>query len=280
MSKRRELPPDYPPVHQEGFTRYMPIYLAIAICLAIVFAVINLAGSSGSATYLTAATNVVSETSFGQSTVVGTATTYARGDHSHGTPATPTYSLLGNIPISAFNSGTGANASTYWRGDNSWATITATVSDDDSSYLTIASAATIYQPLLPTGATNGWILTANGTTQAWTAPASTFNYMPSFVTAATSAINWSNGINQVIILSGTTSPFTFSGGTAGYTYNLDIVQSSSGTNYASWPTSTALTWSFGYLPTLTTTANATDSFTFIQRTATLMRAVGFSPDQK
>jgi hypothetical protein len=42
----------------------------------------------------TPASTVVSETSFGQSPAVGTSTDYARGDHTHGTPALPQHSGL------------------------------------------------------------------------------------------------------------------------------------------------------------------------------------------
>ena len=41
------------------------------------------------------ATAVVAETSFGQASVVGVGTKYARNDHSHGTPATPTAAGIG-----------------------------------------------------------------------------------------------------------------------------------------------------------------------------------------
>ena len=49
----------------------------------------------------TPASSVVSETSFGQSPVVGTSTDYARGDHSHGTPAVPAHSALSTLGWSA-----------------------------------------------------------------------------------------------------------------------------------------------------------------------------------
>jgi hypothetical protein len=39
----------------------------------------------------------VSEQTYGQSTVVGTATTFAREDHSHGTPALPAHNTLSNL---------------------------------------------------------------------------------------------------------------------------------------------------------------------------------------
>jgi len=43
------------------------------------------------------ATTVVTETSYGQTQAVGTATTYAREDHSHGTPAVPAHNTLSNL---------------------------------------------------------------------------------------------------------------------------------------------------------------------------------------
>ena len=46
----------------------------------------------------TAASSVVAETSFGASSAVGVATTYARGDHTHGTPAAPTAASVGADP--------------------------------------------------------------------------------------------------------------------------------------------------------------------------------------
>jgi hypothetical protein len=43
----------------------------------------------------TAASSVVAETTFGAASAVGVATTYARGDHTHGTPAAPTAASVG-----------------------------------------------------------------------------------------------------------------------------------------------------------------------------------------
>lgn len=275
MNRYKEAPPE----RKSSSEKMLPAYLAYAILITVLLLMVALTPATSTTTSTgVAASSVVSETSFGQSSVLGSTTAYARADHSHGTPATPTYSFLGNIPISAFNSGTGANATSYWAGNGTWATITATVADDDSAYLTITQGNTNYAATgtYTTLSQNNALYAATGTYLT-----SAINYMPSFVTAATSAINWSDGINQVITLSLATTVFTFSGGTAGYTYNLDIVQSSVATpNYVSWPASTVLTWSGGYLPLLSTTANATDSFTFVQRTSTLMRAIGFTPDQK
>ena len=70
----------------------------------------------------TPASTVVSETSFGQSPAVGTSTDYARGDHTHGTPAVPAHSALSTLgwtssghtgsttSVAAFNGGGAAQA--------------------------------------------------------------------------------------------------------------------------------------------------------------------------
>ena len=60
------------------------------------------------------ATTVVTETSYGQTQAVGTATTYARADHSHGTPALPAHNTLSNLAwINAGHTGT-TNAVAAW----------------------------------------------------------------------------------------------------------------------------------------------------------------------
>ena len=58
---------------------------------------VTVAASGGGGGGGTPASSVVSETSFGQSPVVGTSTDYARGDHSHGTPAVPAHSALSTL---------------------------------------------------------------------------------------------------------------------------------------------------------------------------------------
>ena len=58
---------------------------------------VTVAASGGGGGGGTPASSVVSETSFGQSPVVGISTDYARGDHSHGTPAVPAHSALSTL---------------------------------------------------------------------------------------------------------------------------------------------------------------------------------------
>ena len=74
------------------------------------------AASSGTAPVAppSPATTVVTETSYGQTQAVGTATTYAREDHSHGTPAVPAHNTLSNLAwINAGHTGV-ANAVAAW----------------------------------------------------------------------------------------------------------------------------------------------------------------------
>ena len=60
------------------------------------------------------ASTVVTETSYGQTQAVGTATTYAREDHTHGTPALPAHNTLSNLAwINAGHTGV-ANAVAAW----------------------------------------------------------------------------------------------------------------------------------------------------------------------
>jgi hypothetical protein len=60
------------------------------------------------------ATTVVTETSYGQTQAVGTAATYAREDHTHGTPAVPAHNTLSNLAwINAAHTGA-ANAVAAW----------------------------------------------------------------------------------------------------------------------------------------------------------------------
>jgi hypothetical protein len=53
--------------------------------------------SHGTPAALTPSSTVVAETTYGQSSTAGTSTNYARADHSHGTPAVPAHSALSSL---------------------------------------------------------------------------------------------------------------------------------------------------------------------------------------
>jgi hypothetical protein len=71
---------------------------------------VTVAASGGGGGSGTPASSVVSETTFGQSPAVGTSTDYARGDHTHGTPAVPAHSALSSLGWTS-SGHTGSNTS-------------------------------------------------------------------------------------------------------------------------------------------------------------------------
>lgn len=83
---------------------------------------------------------------------------------------------------------------------------------------------------------------------------------------ASTAIDWSLGNSFSRTLSGNET-FTFSNDTNGQTIVVAIKQTGAGGNTATWPG--GILWSGGYAPTLTTTANKTDVFTFIKINGTI-----------
>lgn len=105
------------------------------------------AASSGSAPVAppTPATTVVTETSYGQTQVVGIATTYAREDHSHGTPAVPAHNTLSNLAwINAAHTGA-ANAVAAW---NEFGVATVSQATADETMLVRRAGTLQWVPLL------------------------------------------------------------------------------------------------------------------------------------
>ncbi len=78
--------------------------------------------------------------------------------------------------------------------------------------------------------------------------------------AATTAIDFNTGNTQTITLAGATT-FTFASGRGGAIYTVLVKQDATGSRALSWPAT--VKWPGGTAPTLTSTANAVDVFTFV-----------------
>jgi len=77
----------------------------------------------------TPASSVVSETSFGQQPAVGSSTDFARGDHSHGTPAVPAHSSTTGLAWTSSGHTGSSTAVAAWNGNGSAVVVQATADE-------------------------------------------------------------------------------------------------------------------------------------------------------
>src|SRR3954471_7795433 len=77
--------------------------------------------------------------------------------------------------------------------------------------------------------------------------------------AATVAVDWNNSVNQYVTMAGNRT-FTFSNPVSGAIYRLTIIQDSTGSRLATFPSS--VKWAGGSAPTLTVTAAYRDVLEF------------------
>jgi hypothetical protein len=80
-------------------------------------------------------------------------------------------------------------------------------------------------------------------------------------TTSSTTINWNDGNTQEKVLNVSATTFTFSNPNAGGTYILILRQRSSGGGTVTWPGT--VSWAGGTPPTMTTTANKYDVYTFV-----------------
>jgi hypothetical protein len=106
-----------------------------------------------------------------------------------------------------------------------------------------------------TGTLNPFVGNVQIQGQSWVALPATGN------TTSATTINWNDGNVQEKVLNVSATTFTFTNGNAGATYILVIKQSSGGGGTVTWPGT--VTWAGGTAPTMTTTANKFDVYTFI-----------------
>jgi hypothetical protein len=83
-------------------------------------------------------------------------------------------------------------------------------------------------------------------------------------TAGSATINWNNSNKQQIALATTTTALSFSNVQSGGSYTLWVEQDTTGSRTVTWPSSGPgeVQWASSTVPTLTTTANNMDVFSF------------------